>query len=491
MRLFWRSVNYRPTTVNTAIFTTVLLATLVLPIFSTPRFANATGGISDTRSDAWGTEEVSATGWLSGEGVPIYSNGPLGPAGPVPNQDNYINNINNVSTRTGIKWQCVELVNRLYLAKGWTTSTWSGNGGEMFGTVPSGLIKEANGHITYISLGDVVAMSGGSGELGHVGIVNQVNGSTIQVASQNTGQVYSSAFTLNNRTLGKAGWMDYDIQGIIHAPGGSGNTPAPIPPTHYADYMIYRFDPNTSTGYWYAKSSSTGSPTPVWGWAHGSSGDMPVSGDFDGDGYDDYGVYRVVNGTGYWYVRSGGSGQPIPSAWGIVHGGWSQDIPVAGDFDGDGKADFGIYRMESDSTGRWYVRSSKPNSPNTPVWGWAHGSPGDIPVVGDFNGDNVDDYGIYRLNPNDSTGYWYVRNGGGGSPTPVWGWTHGSPGDKPIVGDFNGDNVDDYGIYRVVNATGNWYVRSGGNGNQITPAWGVPHGGWLQDKALAGDFGGN
>lgn len=65
-----------------------------------------------------------------------------------------------------------------------------------------------------------------------------------------------------------------------------------------------------------------------------------------------------------------------------------------------------------------------------------------IPVVGDFNGDGVDDVGVFR------DGYWMIdinRNGR---------WDNddlmvrlGEAGDRPVVGDWDGDGKDDVGIY--------------------------------------------
>ena len=48
-----------------------------------------------------------------------------------------------------------------------------------------------------------------------------------------------------------------------------------------------------------------------------------------------------------------------------------------GDFDGDGRTDLAIYRS---STGTWHARGQ------TPV---AYGDRGDLPVVGDYNGDGA------------------------------------------------------------------------------------------------------
>jgi CHAP domain len=120
--------------------------------------------------------------------------------GPSPDTYNYVNNVNNASTQSGIEWQCVELVNRLYLTKGWTTSTWSGNGNQLYGNAPTGLTKEPNGSVTYANSGDVIGMSKGTGP-GHVAIVSSVSGNSWTIASQNTNIVYDTGFGLSSGTI--------------------------------------------------------------------------------------------------------------------------------------------------------------------------------------------------------------------------------------------------------------------------------------------------
>src|SRR5690606_13779095 len=71
------------------------------------------------------------------------------------------------------------------------------------------------------------------------------------------------------------------------------------------------------------------------------------------------------------------------------------------------------------------------------------GNPGDIPFMGDWDGDGVDTPGLYRQ----STGFAYIRytnTQGAGDLT----FHFGEPGDIPIVGDWDGDGKDTLSVYR-------------------------------------------
>ena len=68
------------------------------------------------------------------------------------------------------------------------------------------------------------------------------------------------------------------------------------------------------------------------------------------------------------------------------------------------------------------------------------GQAGDLPVVGDFNGDGVDEIGVYR------DGKWIIdTNGNRQIDAHDKVFELGEAGDKPVVGDWNGDGIDDPG----------------------------------------------
>ena len=73
----------------------------------------------------------------------------------------------------------------------------------------------------------------------------------------------------------------------------------------------------------------------------GAPGDVPVTGDFDGDGIDDIGVYR----QGTWILDSDGDRHET-AVDEVFHQGGANDIPVTGDFDGDGIDEIATYRVK-------------------------------------------------------------------------------------------------------------------------------------------------
>ncbi|MEO3747882.1 VCBS repeat-containing protein, partial [Plantactinospora sp. B5E13] len=159
--------------------------------------------------------------------------------------------------------------------------------------------------------------------------------------------------------------------------------------------------------------------------------DIPISGDWNGDGTDTVGVFRPSNST--WYLRDTNSGDAT-TIFKFGHGA-SGDIPVAGDWNNDGKDTVGVFRP-SNST--WYLTNTTTTLHHEFKFG--HGASGDIPVAGDWNNDGKDTVGVFR--PNNST--WYLTN----TTTTLhhqFIYGHGASGDIPVAGDWNNDGTDTVG----------------------------------------------
>ena len=165
--------------------------------------------------------------------------------------------------------------------------------------------------------------------------------------------------------------------------------------------------------------------------------------------------------------------------------GVARDKPLVGDWNGDGLEEAGVHRP---STGMWYLDSDGSRDWNNPGDdSFAFGIPGDNPVVGDWNGDGVDQIGVHRP----ATGMWYLDGDGSRSwnyPGDVF-FAFGIPGDNPVVGDWNGDGVDQVGVHRPT--TGMWYLDADGNCGWNNPgdaffAFGIPG-----DEPVVGDWSGD
>ncbi len=212
----------------------------------------------------------------------------------------------------------------------------------------------------------------------------------------------------------------------------------------------------------------------LWAWL-GDQYDLPVTGDWNGDGKDDIGIFgpawpgdpqALAFESGLPDLRNQLLPVPKPknvppkpreatsglrlmrhTAAGTTRAdvidhvflyGAGKQIPVTGDWSGDGIKNIGVFRdgcwrLDADGDGRWSERDRV----------FEYGTAGDLPVVGDFDGNGIDEIGVFR------GGQWIVDLDGNhelDAHDAVF--SLGSPGDLPVAGDWNGDGTDEPGVYR-------------------------------------------
>jgi hypothetical protein len=183
--------------------------------------------------------------------------------------------------------------------------------------------------------------------------------------------------------------------------------------------------------------------------------------------------------AGQWYLRYTNTRGPADIT--VTFGGDPSDLPIAGDWNGDGVDTIGIYRS---STGQFFLSPSN-TAPSIQIV-FTFGNPGDKPLRGRWTTSSVGDgVGVYR----NSNGILYQKNTLDTGISDYFA-IFGNPDDQGIAADWDNDGFDSIGVYRVSNTT--WYLSNDSTPSGITFAdvsfsWGLGSG----NQAVAGDWEGD
>jgi hypothetical protein len=191
--------------------------------------------------------------------------------------------------------------------------------------------------------------------------------------------------------------------------------------------------------------------------AFGTTGSVPVTGDWTNDNRAEIGYYKPgLNGK--WFLDYNGNGiwdgKVIDRKYTF---GTTGSVPVTGDWNGDGTTEIGYYKPVLN--GKWFLDYN-----GNGIWDgkvidrkYTFGTTDSVPVTGDWNGDGTTEIGSY-LN-----GQWRLDFNGNGiwdGPVIDRQYTFGTAVTKPVTGDWNSDGKTEIGSY----LNGQWLLDYNGNG---------------------------
>lgn len=225
--------------------------------------------------------------------------------------------------------------------------------------------------------------------------------------------------------------------------------------------------------------------TVQWG---NANTDFPCPGDYDGDGEDDFCMYRAGASAGQqsFFINLRSSDLTIQWVpWGV-----NGDQAVNRDYDGDGRTDFTVFRRGATATDQtqWYILRSSTNSLQVVPFGTTgNGTTSfDTPIPGDYDGDGKFDVAVYRFGQAPAN-YFIIRRSSDN------GVTYQSFGnfntDYIVPGDYDGDGKFDYAVART-GATGTsplvWWILQSSNLQTRTVPFGIS-----SDAPTQGDYDGD
>ncbi len=160
----------------------------------------------------------------------------------------------------------------------------------------------------------------------------------------------------------------------------------------------------------------------------GTSTDIPITGDWNGDGITESGVFRP---SAQQFILNT---SPITR----ITFGLNTDVPITGDWNGDGITDIGVFRPSA----RQFILNT------SPITRIPFGLSTDIPVTGDWNGDGSTDAGVFRPSTRQ-----FILN-----TVPITRITYGLSTDKPVTGKWIQTT------YKVYAEVGEWSLVDSARG---------------------------
>jgi hypothetical protein len=222
------------------------------------------------------------------------------------------------------------------------------------------------------------------------------------------------------------------------------------------DLIVWR----ASTATWYWLLSSAGYSTQAAGAREQGppeAGTIPLVRDVDGDGKSDLIIWKPTTGNWHWLTSSSGYSTAAARTrqWGT-----NGDVPMVGDITGDGMPEYIVWRA---STGMWYWLTSDSDYSYATAGAkqWGNQSLGDTAMLGDFDGDDLVDLTVWRA----STGTWFWLSSTSGynyAAAGVKQWGNANLGDVPLLGDFDGDGLSDLTVWRASSGTWFWLPSRSG-----------------------------